>query len=32
MNQIELLTHIAEAMLEFTNEKKNNPSFSGRSI
>ena len=32
MHEHELLTRITCAMLEFTNEKKNNPSFSGRSI
>lgn len=32
MDQIELLTKIAEAMLEFTNEKKRSKSFPGKSI
>ena len=32
MNEQELLTEITKAMLEFTEEKKNSPSFSGRSI
>lgn len=32
MDQIELLTKIAEAMLKFTNEKKRSKSFPGKSI
>lgn len=32
MEQIELLTKIAEAMVEFTNEKPKEKSFSGRAI
>lgn len=32
MDQIELLTNIVEAMLEFTNEKERSKSFPGKSI
>lgn len=32
MDQIEIITKIAEAMLEFTNEKKHSESFPGKSI